>query len=35
MIKNLVDLNDEAIGGFRIVLRHENPDVREIGLSQL
>jgi hypothetical protein len=32
----LVDLVDEAIGCRRsIVLRHENPDVREIGLSEL
>jgi len=30
-----MDLIHEAIGGFRIVSRHENPDVCEIGLGQL
>ena len=30
----LVDLVDEVVGNFDIVLRNENPDVGEIGLAR-
>ena len=29
-----VDVIEQAVGGFRIVLRDENPDIGEIGLGE-